>query len=93
MVAVVLMAAIAIVLISRATSSIRVEQRRMGYTEALIWSTGILCQQGLFFESIYLLYLFLTRYVGISARATGTVQRVRDTACGKGQMKEQAGLS
>ncbi|XP_035433718.2 uncharacterized protein LOC118265111 [Spodoptera frugiperda] len=45
-VAVVLIAAIAIVLISHVTSTICVNNRRMGYTEALIWSTGILCQQG-----------------------------------------------
>ncbi|XP_022834108.1 probable glutamate receptor [Spodoptera litura] len=45
-VAVVLIAAIAIVLISHVTSTICLNDRRMGYTEALIWSTGILCQQG-----------------------------------------------
>ncbi|KAJ8721550.1 hypothetical protein PYW07_002325 [Mythimna separata] len=45
-VAVVLIAAIAIIIISRASSTMCDHQRRMGYTEALIWSTGILCQQG-----------------------------------------------
>ncbi|PZC82663.1 hypothetical protein B5X24_HaOG200862 [Helicoverpa armigera] len=44
--AVVLISAIAIVIISRATSTVCANDRRMGYTEALIWSTGILCQQG-----------------------------------------------
>ncbi|XP_075974969.1 putative glutamate receptor isoform X3 [Anticarsia gemmatalis] len=45
-VAVALVAALAIVIISRMTSSLRESTRKMGYTEALIWSTGILCQQG-----------------------------------------------
>lgn len=45
-VAVVLIAAMAIVGISRMTSTASFNNRRMGYPEALIWSTGILCQQG-----------------------------------------------
>ncbi|CAD0199780.1 unnamed protein product [Chrysodeixis includens] len=44
--AVALLAAITVVVISRMTATVRSKERRMGYTEALIWSTGILCQQG-----------------------------------------------
>ncbi|KAJ2942655.1 hypothetical protein O0L34_g2124 [Tuta absoluta] len=45
-VAVAVVAALAVVLINHFTSSLRDQPRRLGYTEALIWSTGILCQQG-----------------------------------------------
>ncbi|XP_059050067.1 uncharacterized protein LOC131845070 [Achroia grisella] len=45
-VAVALVASLAVVLISKVAPSVRNRERPMGYTEALIWSTGILCQQG-----------------------------------------------
>ncbi|CAB3223642.1 unnamed protein product [Arctia plantaginis] len=45
-VAVGLLAAVSIVIINRITSPLRGSGRRIDYTEALIWSTGILCQQG-----------------------------------------------
>ncbi|KAL0852627.1 hypothetical protein ABMA27_016916 [Loxostege sticticalis] len=45
-VAVAVLAASAVVLISRLAPSVRNRARPMEYAEALIWSTGILCQQG-----------------------------------------------
>lgn len=48
-VAVAVLAASAVVLISRLAPSVRNRARPMEYAEALIWSTGILCQQGLHF--------------------------------------------
>ncbi|KAM3964291.1 glutamate receptor U1 [Aphomia sociella] len=45
-VAVALVASLAVVLISKIAPTVRKKERPMGYTEALIWSTGILCQQG-----------------------------------------------
>ncbi|XP_049868133.1 glutamate receptor U1-like [Pectinophora gossypiella] len=44
--AVVVVAALAVVLVSRLTPTLRGKHRPLGYTEALVWSTGILCQQG-----------------------------------------------
>lgn len=41
-----LLASLSIVLISR-LSRMRTSTREMGHTEALIWSTGIFCQQGM----------------------------------------------
>ncbi|XP_060803740.1 uncharacterized protein LOC106141045 [Amyelois transitella] len=45
-VAVALVASLAVVVISRLAPNIRKKERPMGFTEALVWSTGILCQQG-----------------------------------------------
>lgn len=45
-IAVTVVASLTIVLISRLTPSLADQSRPMGFTEGLIWSTGILCQQG-----------------------------------------------
>ncbi|XP_053613152.1 uncharacterized protein LOC128676810 [Plodia interpunctella] len=44
--AVAVVASLAVVLISKLAPTIKNKGRPMGFTEALIWSTGILCQQG-----------------------------------------------
>lgn len=55
-VAVALFASTIVVIISRLTIFLQTTHRPMPYTEAFLWSTGILCQQGILRSSCSSLY-------------------------------------